>query len=107
GGVLFRPQKLTHQTPERLACYECHIANFTTVIGFDELRLNSVLPGQTKNQLQEVIDRQWLTVPPKAPFLDVVDTDPARKWIREYMHGNCGHCHNGGMTVEAITRVYD
>lgn len=100
-------QMITHEIPSRLACQECHIANFTAVIGFDELRLNAALAGQTKTQLQDVIDKQWLTVPPAAPHAQIVDTDPARKWIREYMHGNCGHCHNGGMTTESITRVYD
>ena len=48
-----------------------------------------------------------LTAPPAPPLADIVDADPKRKWILEYMHANCGHCHNGGMTAESITRVFD
>jgi hypothetical protein len=100
-------QTITHEIPSRTACRECHIANLITVIGFDELRLNAPLPGQTKTQLHEVIDRQWLTVPPRAPFAQITDTDPLRKQVREYVHGNCGHCHNGEESVENVTRVFD
>lgn len=105
--VVINGQTITHQIPGRIDCRKCHIANFTTVIGFDELRLNGPLGAATKTQLQEVIDRQWLTAPPAAPHAQIVDSNPRRKWIREYMHANCGHCHNGGVTAEEITRVFD
>jgi hypothetical protein len=105
--VVVGGQKITHQIPARLDCRKCHIANFTTIIGFDELRLNGPLGGAAKTQLQEIIDRQWLSMPPPAPHAQIVDSNPRRKWIREYMHANCGHCHNGGTTAEEITRVFD
>jgi hypothetical protein len=97
-----------HNIPSRADCQGCHVANFTQVIGFDELRLNGKLtPAAAKTQLQEVIDKGWLTTPPTAPLANITDTNPMRQWVREYMHANCGHCHNGGEPLENITRIYD
>ncbi len=97
-----------HNIPSRANCQQCHVANFTQIIGFDELRLNGKLsPAAAKTQLQEVIDKGWLTTPPIAPLADITDTNAERRWVREYMHANCGHCHNGGMPLENIARIYD
>lgn len=99
--------EVSHEIPSRVHCRQCHLANFTPVIGFDELRLNWAPPGQSRSQLERLIERQLLTVPPAPPFAAIVDADPERRWLRGYMHGNCGHCHNGGKTSENITRLYD
>ena len=99
---------ITHSIPSRINCQECHLANYTPIIGFDELRLNGPLAGQTKTQLQDVIDKSFLSAAPTAPFANITATEPKLKWVLEYMHANCGHCHNGGTeTPENITRVYD
>jgi hypothetical protein len=99
---------ITHSIPSRINCQECHLANFTPIIGFDELRLNGPLPGQTKAQLQDVIEKGFLSAAPTAPFANITAADPKLKWVLEYMHANCGHCHNGGTeTPDNITRVFD
>ena len=56
-------------SPRAPNCQQCHVANFTQIIGFDELRLNGKLtPAAAKTQLQEVIDKGWLTTTPdRAP----------------------------------------
>jgi len=101
-------KSIGHNIPSRANCQACHVANFTQIIGFDELRLNGKLtPAAAKTQLQEVIDKGWLTTNPTAPLADITDTNVERKWVREYMHANCGHCHNGGEPLENITRIYD
>jgi hypothetical protein len=98
---------ITHSIPSRINCQECHLANFAPVIGFDELRLNGPLPGQTKTQLDELGAKGVLSAAPTAPFADIAAADAKTKWVLQYMHANCGHCHNGGMTEESITRVFD
>jgi hypothetical protein len=105
--VVIGGQTITHEIPSRTNCRQCHIANFATVIGFDELRLNGPRASGGMNQLQEVIGKGFLTVTPPTPFATITDTNMQRRAVREYMHANCGHCHNGGMTVEEVTRVFD
>lgn len=105
--VTIKGQPVTHNIPSTAHCRRCHVGNLTPVIGFDELRLNGRLAGSTKTQLQVVIEKGWLSSTPTAPLADVVDSNPAQKWIREYMHGNCAHCHNGGPDLGNITREYD
>ncbi len=99
-------QPVRHAIPSRIECHKCHIANFTAIIGFDELRLNGMLAGATKTQLQDVIDKGMLTAAPTNPRRDITDTNPQRLFVRQYCHANCGHCHNGGMTTESIDRVF-
>jgi hypothetical protein len=100
-------QTITHQIPSRTECRQCHLANVTPIIGFDELRLNHTLPDQTESQLEQVIARQWLSTPPPLPFEEVSGgRNPLETEILGYMHGNCGHCHNGAESAENITRVF-
>ena len=94
-------------SPRGSNCHKCHVANFTAIIGFDELRLNGKLtPAATKTQLQDVIDKGRLTPPRPRPRRTSPTPNPQRLWVREYTHANCGHCHNGGMTTESIDRVF-
>jgi hypothetical protein len=95
-----------HTIPKRSACWNCHIANKSTVIGFDELRLNSTLPGKTQTQLDEVIGKSWLTAAPPKPWFTITDANPTQRQVLEYFHANCAHCHNGEPPLEPGAR-YD
>ncbi len=105
--VTIKSKPVTHNIPSQIDCRSCHISNLSPIIGFDELRLNGRRGAATSTQLQDVIAKGWLSSPPSPPFAEVVEPNPAQKWIREYMHANCGHCHNGGPPVGNITRLYD
>ncbi len=89
-------QMFTHNIPKRGDCWSCHIANKSPVIGFDELRLNNRVGAATQTLLQQVIDKQWLSNPPPAPFLEVMGgRNATEKQVLEYATANCVHCHNG------------
>jgi hypothetical protein len=93
-----------HTIPRRNDCWNCHIGNKSPIIGFDELRLNVPAEGKTQTQLQEVIARGWLTQPPTAPFLQITDANPLQRQVKEWIHGNCAHCHNGEPVLEPGAR---
>ena len=93
-----------HDIPKRGDCWNCHIGNKSPIIGFDELRLNVTTPGKTQTQLAEVMAKGWLTQSPTAPFLEITDTNPTQKAVKEWIHGNCAHCHNGEQPLEPGAR---
>jgi hypothetical protein len=95
---------INHDIPRRSDCWNCHVANKSPIIGFDELRLNMALEGKTETQLQEVIAKGWLTQPPTAPFLAINDTNMLQRQVKEWIHGNCAHCHNGEQVLEPGAR---
>jgi hypothetical protein len=98
-GVMF-----THNIPKLADCWNCHIANKATIIGFDELRLNSKLGTATTTQLEQVAQKGWLSKPPVAPFIEVTGRTPAEKAALEYLQANCAHCHNGEQPQEPGAR---
>jgi hypothetical protein len=89
-------ETFTHNIPSIKQCWNCHLANKTMVIGFDELRLNVRVGVAAETQLEQVIAKKWLTSPPAAPFLGITGgRDPLETSVMEYLHANCVHCHNG------------
>jgi hypothetical protein len=95
---------ITHNIPKRSACWNCHIANKSTIIGFDELRLNSTLTGKTMTQLDEVIGKGWLTAAPPKPWVSISDANTTQRQVLEYFHANCAHCHNDEEPLEPGAR---
>lgn len=88
----------THDIPSKQNCQGCHNRNAKTteadVIGFDELRLNSKLPGAEKTQLEALVELKVLSTMPAAPK-SIVEADPVLLRVKAWVHGNCVHCHNG------------
>ncbi len=93
--VFIDGKMITHNIPKQADCWNCHIANKSPIIGFDELRLNSRLTGQTAFQLDVVIGKGWLTAPPPKPWVAITDPDPLQEQAFQYIQANCVHCHNG------------
>lgn len=91
-------QAFTHQIPAKQDCQSCHDNNAKTteadIIGFDELRLNWKLPGATKTQLEDLVDKKVLSTLPAAPATITV-ADPVLARVEGWVFGNCVHCHNG------------
>jgi hypothetical protein len=95
---------ITHNIPKLADCWNCHIANKTPIIGFDELRLNSTLQGQTQVQLDKVIAGGWLSAAPVKPWAAITDPNPLQQQVFQYIQGNCVHCHNGEERLEPGAR---
>lgn len=105
--VVIDGRSVEHDIPKRADCWNCHIANKSPIIGFDELRLNVAVEGQTgqaRTQLEDVIARGWVTPPPRAPFAEITDPDPLQRQVKEWIHGNCAHCHNKEPPLEPGAR---
>jgi hypothetical protein len=82
----------SHDIPTHTECLDCHEANAKvaqTFIGFDELRL-----GAVKNQLQGFAP--LFTNPLPAAPATITDPDVRLQRIKQFVFGNCVHCHNGG-----------
>jgi len=89
-------QSLTHVIPSRSDCDKCHAANDTKIIGFDELRLNSKLPGAAMTQLEALAAMNAFKVAlPTDPARISVPADPVLEQVEGFVQGNCAHCHNG------------
>jgi hypothetical protein len=88
-------ETFTHQIPSRDDCGKCHSANDTTVIGFDELRLNWTAPGQSKTELARFSELGVFNAAPPATPETVTDPDMDLRQVKGYVLGNCVHCHDG------------
>jgi hypothetical protein len=106
-------QPFMHTLPSRNACGKCHEQNgmvAQTFIGFDELRLNSKLTAaSTKTQLQTLADAGIFSMPPPADAATIADAsnDGGRMLrIKQFVFGNCVHCHNGGGQVDLHPDVF-
>jgi hypothetical protein len=97
-------QMFTHNIPKVGDCWNCHVANKSVIIGFDELRLNYKPIATAPSQLEQVMAKGWLTKPPVAPLLEVTGRNPAEKAALEYLQANCAHCHNGEEALEPGAR---
>jgi glucose/arabinose dehydrogenase len=92
---------LKHEIPSRFDCKNCHEHNETVIIGFDELRLNSVLEGEVQTQLELLAERDLFTTAIPEEPLRIVGDDPTERAVLGYMHGNCAHCHNASPQAES------
>jgi hypothetical protein len=88
-------EEFEHVVPSRLQCRSCHESQEPNVIGFDELRLNSALPGHEETQLDELAAAGVINEAPSAP-LSIDEPDALTRDVLGYLQGNCVHCHNGG-----------
>lgn len=88
-------KSFTHQIPSRDDCLLCHGANDTSIIGFDEVRLNHApMPG-AKTFLQTFADAGLFNQAPPSPAAEITDANAMAKQVKAYVYGNCFHCHNG------------
>lgn len=91
-------QPFDHTLPSRDNCGDCHHENgvaFQTFIGFDELRLNhKLLPSSAKTQLEEFQAAGIFSQAPPAVPRSIVESDPTLLQVKEFVLGNCVHCHN-------------
>ncbi|HEX2873893.1 MAG TPA: hypothetical protein VHP33_21710 [Polyangiaceae bacterium] len=91
-------QPFDHTLPSRDNCADCHHENgvaFQTFIGFDELRLNHKLTAASvKTQLEEFQAAGVFTQAPPAAPRRIVESDPTLRQVKEFVLGNCVHCHN-------------
>ena len=96
--ILNAGQPFDHTLPSRDNCADCHHENgvaFQTFIGFDELRLNHKLTqASVKTQLEEFQAAGVFTQAPPAVPRSIVDADPNLRQAKEFVFGNCVHCHN-------------
>jgi hypothetical protein len=106
-------QPFMHTLPSRNACGKCHEQNgmvAQTFIGFDELRLNSKRgAADAKTQLQTFADAGIFSMPlPAAPatITDASADDGRLLRIKQFVFGNCVHCHNGGGQVDLHPDVF-
>ena len=79
----------SHDIPEAMDCTWCHEGRDDRVLGFTALQLSHDLEGPT---LMTLAEEGLLTDPPDGPF--VFPGDDVSRPALEYMHANCGHCHN-------------
>jgi hypothetical protein len=92
---------IQHAIPSRFDCKNCHEHNETVIIGFDELRLNSVLENEVQTQLELLAERDLFTTAIPEEPLRIVGDDPTERAVLGYMHGNCAHCHNASPQAES------
>jgi len=86
----------SHDIPSRDDCGQCHDANAKvaqTFIGFDEIRL-----GSKAGQLDGFAP--LFTQPPPAKPAAITDPDARLQRVKQFVFGNCVHCHNGGRLVD-------
>ncbi|HEY0707562.1 MAG TPA: hypothetical protein VGG33_12245, partial [Polyangia bacterium] len=88
-------QTRTHQIPSLEDCEKCHQANDTPVIGFDELRLNAPAAPGGQMQLAAFAAAGAFNAPMPAQPMRITDPDPMTEKVKQYIYGNCVHCHNG------------
>jgi glucose/arabinose dehydrogenase len=96
-----------HTIPSRFDCRSCHESQDTSIIGFDELRLNGPREGQTESQLDAlaalgIFEEALPSDPDRVVHADALTAD-----VLGYLHGNCAHCHNGSpRTMSALVLEY-
>jgi hypothetical protein len=95
GKMVNNGQPFSHTLPSRTMCKDCHHDNgltYQTFIGFDRIRLNSKLPGDTKTQLEKFADAGVFVSAPQGT--SIPSTDPLLAKALQFVEGNCVHCHN-------------
>ncbi len=83
-----------HRVPNLLECRQCHESSPGVVLGFDELRLNQSIAG-AETELARLFAEGVLGGELPGDPAQVEDSDPVRRDVRGYLHGNCSGCHNG------------
>lgn len=106
-------QPFPHVIPSRDACGACHEENAKvaqTFIGFDEIRLNTKFDqASAKTQLQEFFERGVFAGGLPASPATITDTsnDNGRFLrVKQFVFGNCVHCHHGQGLVDFSPDVF-
>jgi hypothetical protein len=94
-------RKLDHEIPSRFDCKSCHEHNETVIIGFDELRLNSVLAGARHTQLELLASKGVFSQSLPTHPVEITTDDALERSVVGYLHGNCAHCHNRSLRSES------
>jgi hypothetical protein len=79
-----------YPVPSRADCAACHEGGRVPVLGFTVLQLAPDLRALAEGGVLDRLPRALLDHPPRIP----ASTELARAALG-YLHGNCGHCHNG------------
>ena len=93
-----RGGRFRHVIPSRNNCLACHARNRTFIIGFNEMQLNSNLPGRDRTQLAELVDRDLFVAPLPADPARVEGRTDLEREVKGYIHANCATCHNNDLT---------
>jgi hypothetical protein len=103
-----------HAIPSVAECKMCHQGQRTEVLGFSALQLSPdrdpgavhgepmPAPGVdlnslVKNKLLKRFPRARLETPPR-----IASATPTERSALGYLHGNCGHCHNGEGSLKTL-----
>jgi hypothetical protein len=101
--VVIAGRSFTHTIPSQNDCAECHGRNAmikSTVIGFDEVRLNHLVgAGATRTELEELASAGVFSATVPASPATITDPDPVLAQLKRFVFGNCVHCHNGSMNL--------
>jgi hypothetical protein len=101
--VTIAGRSFTHTIPSQNDCGECHNRNAmktSTVIGFDEIRLNHPGPnGGSDTQLTKLSGAGVFAAPLPATPATISDPNPVLQQLQRFVFGNCVHCHNGAMSL--------
>ncbi len=95
-----------YRVPSTEDCVACHEAGPTPVLGFSALQLSSdrdplaphATPAPPGSLLPEIAARGWLEGLPATALRTpprIAAATPAARAALGWLHGNCGHCHNG------------
>ena len=75
-------RQFTHVIPRKGDCWNCHVANKSVIIGFDQLRLNVKIGASAETQLDQVIAKGWLSARPTALIAEMGEEhlSKPRRW---------------------------
>ena len=79
-----------YDIPARDDCRACHDGARVPVLGFSALQLSPQLRGLAEAGVVRNLPQELLATPPRIPA-----PTPLARAALGYLHGNCGHCHNG------------
>jgi hypothetical protein len=98
----------THNVPARADCLACHDAGAGPVLGLTALQLSparETSDGDAREDLRTLVARgvlrglpkQLLDAPPR-----IAGATPTARAALDYLHGNCGHCHNNAGPLASL-----
>lgn len=86
-----------YRVPSRLDCTACHEGGTGPVLGMSPLQLSAQHEDSTPSDLSRLVAEGWLINLPQALLsgVAIASDNPREVAALGYLHGNCGHCHNG------------
>ena len=96
-------RSFAHTIPSQNDCAECHEKNAraaSTIIGFDEIRLNHTAQASGGETLLEAFAKAGVfSAPIPTMPAKIVDANPTLQRVKTFVFGNCVHCHHGQQGV--------